>query len=157
MSLAVKSAQMALWDWDVANDRVWMTDEGRKFFSFEPDEPLHYESLAGRVHPDDSAVRATAIQQVLESGGSYEAEYRIILPDGAVRWVAARGHRPSPEMTHLQTLFQPFHTTKAGGLGLGLSICRTLVTSHGGRLWAERRPERGAAFYVALPLAKADA
>jgi hypothetical protein len=39
------------------------------------------------------------------------------------------------------------------GLGMGLSICRTLVTSHGGRLWAERRAERGAAFYVALPLA----
>jgi two-component system sensor kinase FixL len=54
-------------------------------------------------------------------------------------------------------LFQPFHTTKAGGLGLGLSICRTLVTSHGGRLWAERRAERGAAFYVALPVVKQDA
>ena len=57
----------------------------------------------------------------------------------------------------VETLFQPFHTTKAGGLGLGLSICRTLVTSHGGRLWAERRAERGAAFYVALPLARKDA
>jgi two-component system sensor kinase FixL len=57
----------------------------------------------------------------------------------------------------IETLFQPFHTTKAGGLGLGLSICRTLVTSHGGRLWAERRAERGAAFYVALPLASKDA
>lgn len=54
----------------------------------------------------------------------------------------------------LETLFQPFHSTKNGGLGLGLSICRTLVTSHHGRLWAERRAERGAAFYVALPLAK---
>src|SRR4029079_6576192 len=53
----------------------------------------------------------------------------------------------------VETLFQPFHTTKAGGLGMGLSICRTLVTSHGGRLWAERRDGRGAAFYVALPLA----
>src|SRR4029079_6978951 len=53
----------------------------------------------------------------------------------------------------VETLFQPFHTTKAGGLGLGLSICRTLVTSHGGRLWAEPRPERGAAVHVALPLA----
>jgi two-component system sensor kinase FixL len=53
----------------------------------------------------------------------------------------------------VETLFQPFHTTKNGGLGMGLAICRTLVTSHGGRLWAERRPERGAAFYVALPLA----
>jgi C4-dicarboxylate-specific signal transduction histidine kinase len=54
----------------------------------------------------------------------------------------------------VETLFRPFHTTKDGGLGMGLSICRTLVTSHGGRLWAERRPERGAAFYVALPLAR---
>jgi len=57
----------------------------------------------------------------------------------------------------VETLFQPFHSTKADGLGMGLSICRTLVTSHGGRLWAERRDERGAAFYVALPLAKNDA
>jgi C4-dicarboxylate-specific signal transduction histidine kinase len=57
----------------------------------------------------------------------------------------------------VETLFQPFHTTKHGGLGMGLSICRTLVTSHGGRLWAERRPERGAAFHVALPVASEDA
>ena len=54
----------------------------------------------------------------------------------------------------IETMFQPFHSSKKGGLGMGLSICRTLVTSHGGRLWAERRAERGAAFYVALPLAK---
>ena len=52
-----------------------------------------------------------------------------------------------------ESLFQPFHSTKEGGLGMGLSICRTLVSAHGGRLWAERRAERGAAFYVALPLA----
>jgi C4-dicarboxylate-specific signal transduction histidine kinase len=56
----------------------------------------------------------------------------------------------------VETLFQPFHTTKQDGLGMGLSICRTLVSSHGGRLWAERRVERGAAFYVALPLAQAN-
>ena len=56
----------------------------------------------------------------------------------------------------IESLFQPFHTTKHGGLGMGLSICRTMVTSHGGRLWAERRPERGAAFYVGLPLANED-
>ena len=95
MSLAAESAQLALWDWDVANDRVWMTDEGRKFFGFEPGEPVRFSNLGGRVHPDDSAVRATAIQHALETFGSYEAEFRIILPDGSVRWIAARG-RPSP-------------------------------------------------------------
>ena len=52
----------------------------------------------------------------------------------------------------VERMFQPFHSTKPGGLGMGLSICRTLVSSHGGRLWAEAREGRGAAFYVALPL-----
>src|SRR6185369_3351911 len=77
------------------NDRIWMTEEGRRFFAFEPGEPLHYASLAGRVHPDDFSVRATAIQRAMETSDSYEAEYRIILPDGSVRWIHARG-RASP-------------------------------------------------------------
>jgi C4-dicarboxylate-specific signal transduction histidine kinase len=54
----------------------------------------------------------------------------------------------------IESLFQPFHSTKEGGLGMGLSICRSLVSAHGGRLWAEPRATRGAAFYVALPLAR---
>ena len=54
MSLAVDSAQLALWDWDVATDSVWMTEEGRKFFGFEPGEPLHLrQPEPDRVHPDD--------------------------------------------------------------------------------------------------------
>jgi two-component system sensor kinase FixL len=55
----------------------------------------------------------------------------------------------------IEVLFQPFHTTKEDGLGMGLSICRTLVAAHKGQLWAERRPGGGAAFFVALPLAPA--
>ncbi len=356
MSMAAENAQLVLWDWDVANDRVWIQDQG--LFGFEPREPIDHGTLAGRVHPDDRAARAAAIQHVLATGGTYESEFRVILPDGSVRWVVARGRSPSPavkdaprrivgvamditrqkqagaeaqlqreELAHLsraatlsalsgslahelsqpltsilmnaeaghrfmskdapnlveiraifadilsadrrareiierlrtmlrrggvtlqpvsvsesieellrltrsdlaarrvsvsnlttgdlpqamtdrvqlqqillnlvvnacdamesnppqarkltltafivqdemrigvldcgiglpddvETLFQPFHTTKEDGLGMGLSICRTLVTSLGGRLWAERRAEGGAAFYVALPLAK---
>ena len=360
LNLAAESAQLALWDWDMANDRVWITHGGQKFFGFEQGEPIRFSDLGGRVHPDDGALRASAIQNALETRGSYEAEFRLILPDGSVRWIAARG-RASPtandsaprvlgvsmditrqkqadveaqlqreELAHLsrvatlsvlsgslahelsqpltsiltnaqagqhfmsqdppdlvevgniladivsedrragaiigrlremmrrgqvsrqpisvnecleellrltrsdlaargvtvsnltagdlpsammdrvqlqqvllnlimnacdamesnppgarkltlttfiahnelrigvldcgvglpddvEILFQPFHTTKGNGLGMGLSICRTLVTAHGGRLWAERREERGAAFYVALPLATQEA
>ena len=361
MSLAAESAQLVLWDWDIVNDRVWISDEGRKFFGLEPGEPMDHTTLERCVHPEDRAARAAAIQHTMTTGGSYEAEFRIILPDGSVRWIAGRGRSRSSaadgapprvlgisiditrqkqadakaqqhrdELAHLsrvttlttlsgsiahelvqpltsilsnaqagqrfmsqeppnlvelrtiladivsaecraeeiierlramlrrgevalqpvrvnesleellrlirsnliargisvsnlttgdlppamtdriqlqqillnlivnacdamesnppddrnltlmtfvvknelrigvldcgvglpddvETVFQPFHTTKVGGLGMGLAICHTLVTSHGGRMWAERRAERGAAFYVALPLAKGGA
>jgi PAS domain S-box-containing protein len=52
----------------------------------------------------------------------------------------------------LERIFESFYTTKARGMGLGLSICRTIVKAHGGELWAENNPERGATFHVILPL-----
>ena len=49
-----------------------------------------------------------------------------------------------------ETLFEPFYTTKPHGLGLGLSISRSIITAHGGRLWGSGAPGRGAAFHVQL-------
>jgi PAS domain S-box-containing protein len=51
----------------------------------------------------------------------------------------------------VESLFQPFFTTKPQGLGLGLGICRTIITAHHGRLWAEPHPEHGAVFHFELP------
>ena len=51
-------------------------------------------------------------------------------------------------------LFQPFITTKDKGMGLGLSICRSIIDAHGGRLWATPNPERGVRFQFTLPLAE---
>ncbi|MDT4737113.1 ATP-binding protein [Bradyrhizobium sp. WYCCWR 12699] len=50
-------------------------------------------------------------------------------------------------------IFKPFFTTKAQGMGIGLSIAHTIVEAHGGRIWAENAPSGGAVFHVALPLA----
>jgi len=57
----------------------------------------------------------------------------------------------------LERLFEPFVTTKALGLGLGLSISRSIITAHGGRLWATNNPDLGASFFVALPAARSEA
>ena len=56
-----------------------------------------------------------------------------------------------PDM--VERLFEPFVTTKSDGLGLGLSISRTIVATHGGRLWGENNPDGGATMHVVLPVA----
>jgi len=52
----------------------------------------------------------------------------------------------------VEDLFKPFFTTKPHGLGLGLGICRSIITAHRGRLWAEPHPEGGAVFHFELPI-----
>jgi signal transduction histidine kinase len=63
--------------------------------------------------------------------------------------VADRG--PGIPEDRLPRLFEPFFTTKPQGLGLGLSISRTIVTAHGGRVWCANNPYRGTTFHIALP------
>ena len=55
-----------------------------------------------------------------------------------------------------EEIFEPFFTTKAKGMGLGLSVCRTIVAAHRGRLWAINNAEYGATFHFTLPVAASD-
>jgi two-component system sensor kinase FixL len=64
--------------------------------------------------------------------------------------VADTGPGLAPEVA--ARLFQPFVTTKPNGMGIGLSICRTIVEAHGGKLWASDNPGGGAMFTVSLPV-----
>ncbi len=55
----------------------------------------------------------------------------------------------------LEKMFQAFYTTKCDGLGMGLAISRSIIEAHGGRLWAQNNPDRGATFYFTVPVARA--
>ncbi len=56
----------------------------------------------------------------------------------------------------VEKVFQPFYTTKTEGLGMGLSICRSIILSHQGHIWAENNPDPGATFYFSLPVSAED-
>jgi signal transduction histidine kinase len=72
-----------------------------------------------------------------------------IEPEGVRVEVQDTGPGLNPES--LPRLFEPFYTTKPEGMGMGLSICRSIIEAHGGRLWATGCEPRGALFQFAIP------
>ena len=72
-----------------------------------------------------------------------------IEPEGVCVAVRDTGHGLRPES--LPRLFEPFYTTKPDGMGMGLSICRSIIEAHGGRLWATGGEPRGALFQFTIP------
>mgnify|MGYP001809886775 CR=1 FL=1 len=93
--------------------------------------------------------------EALESGGRAGRRQLALTawrdPDGRVAVeIADSGPGLDPELAG--RLFQPFATTKAAGMGLGLAICRTIIEAHGGRLWLAGNGPRGCAFRFTLPV-----
>ena len=70
-------------------------------------------------------------------------------PNGVL--VAVRDSGPGIDPEHIERVFEAFYTTKSSGVGMGLSICRSIIEAHGGRLWADANEPRGAAFRFTLP------
>jgi two-component system, LuxR family, sensor kinase FixL len=64
--------------------------------------------------------------------------------------VVDSGQPVDPEV--IEKMFQPFFTSKLGGMGIGLSICKTVVDAHGGQLTAAAKKPRGMEFKITLPL-----
>jgi len=91
-----------------------------------------------------------AVEILLEAPGKRElAIETVVASDGVVQVsVTDSGAGLAPEVR--AHLFQPFVTTKQKGMGLGLSICRTIVEAHGGKIWVESRPQGGTIFRFTL-------
>jgi PAS domain S-box-containing protein len=100
------------------------------------------------------------ILNAVEAMGSVEAGTRELListeqnQTGVL--VAVRDTGPGIDPTYLEQIFEAFYTTKSGGLGMGLSICRSIIDAHGGKLWAKTNEPGGALFQFALPAAEAE-
>ena len=74
--------------------------------------------------------------------------------EGILATVCDRG--PGLAREDRDRVFPPFYTTKRNGLGMGLSITRSIIDAHGGRLWAENNLDRGAVVCFTLPISRAN-
>ena len=99
------------------------------------------------------------ILNAIEAMGSVEERGRMLSIRTEQRGaadilVAVHDSGPGVAPEHLQRVFEPFYTTKNSGLGMGLSICRSIIDAHGGRLWADADQPRGTVFQFTLPAAQ---
>ncbi len=114
--------------------------------------------LADRIQIQQVLVNLirNAIEIMIESSGRRELEIGTMMnTDETVEVsVSDTGAGLAPEVA--AHLFQPFVTTKRKGMGLGLSICRTIVESHGGKIWVDAKPEGGTIFRFTLRVASVE-
>ncbi|MDM0078891.1 ATP-binding protein [Variovorax sp. J2P1-59] len=95
----------------------------------------------------------SAVQAATQPGDQARRLLRLDVSrrDGGAIGLAVRDNGKGIAPGELETIFEPFWTSRQEGLGLGLAICRSIVESHSGRIWAESNPEGGASFCVELP------
>ena len=139
--LAADAAQLGVWEFDPATGRIWVSDKIRELFQFPPTGDITYAEFQRRVHGEDREARDQAIRRAIERHGGYETEYRILLPDGKLRWIGGRARCLSEgdgkstrllgvsmditERKHAQELFQ---------LATEASPSGTLLVDHQGRI-----------------------
>jgi len=92
LRIALEAAHMGIWDWNIVSNKVTWSDTikvllGKASLSFDET----FESFISFVHPQDKDLIRRAIQCAIEEGGEYNIEYRVLLPDGNIRWLASQG------------------------------------------------------------------
>lgn len=81
------------WEWDVVRDRLYWSDETYRLFGIDPDENrASFAQFVDSIHPEDRESVQQSIRDSMENGVEFSIDYRIVLPDGAVRWMHEMAH-----------------------------------------------------------------
>jgi PAS domain S-box-containing protein len=92
LRLALDSARMGIWYWSVETNALVWDQNLRGMYGLGPDEPMtSYEQFMSRVHPEDREFVSQSVARALRNGTSLDYEFRIVWPDGRVRWIADLG------------------------------------------------------------------
>jgi C4-dicarboxylate-specific signal transduction histidine kinase len=91
MRLAASAADLSLWEWNIVRDEIWVTEKGRERAGVGATERINFDRFLQAIHPEDHEPTQRAVRRALEGRGEFEAEYRVLAADGAIRWVEALG------------------------------------------------------------------
>jgi PAS domain S-box-containing protein len=91
LNLAAEAAGIGLWIIDVHSHRVWVTPQLRELFCFTADEEINFESFFKVIHPEDQEAVRRSVEQALQTRENLRVDYRLVLPNGQIRWIGARG------------------------------------------------------------------
>jgi formate hydrogenlyase transcriptional activator len=91
MELSTSAGELGLWVRDLERDDLWANPRLRSLFGFSENQVLRFEDLIARIHPNDRTQVVAELDHKQAAGVSFEGEFRVVIPDGSERWVAAKG------------------------------------------------------------------
>jgi PAS domain S-box-containing protein len=91
MAMATDAANLGIWIRDLVRNEIWATDKWRAMFGFEKSERIDLNAYLQKLHPADRDAVSRTMAKAVERDGPYETEYRVVRPDGQLRWIASRG------------------------------------------------------------------
>jgi len=91
MRVATEAVNLGIWEWDLSKDEIWATNARRALLGLPASGTIALEDFISRLHPDDRDRLRRTMDDAIHSGEDFDSEYRLILPDGIVRWMSTRG------------------------------------------------------------------
>lgn len=91
LKLSADAAKLALWEWDIAADDIWVSDNGRELYGVERGTKIDFRRFASTLHENDRPMVKQRLDEAIAGPHPFVVEYRVVLPDGTVRWIAASG------------------------------------------------------------------
>jgi PAS domain S-box-containing protein len=90
-NLAADSAHLRVWEWDLEEDEIWVSPTRRTQLGFPASGRIRFEELISRWHEGDRHRVWQAVNEAIQQGKDYQAEFRVVRADGSLQWVCARG------------------------------------------------------------------
>jgi PAS domain S-box-containing protein len=91
MRLAAAAVNLGIWEWHLATNEIWATNARRAVLGWPSSGKVAFEDFMSQIHPEDRSSIQQMINDAVRDGKDYESEYRVVSPDGVVRWMSARG------------------------------------------------------------------